>query len=761
MTWDKWVLLGIGAVVLVLGLVLLITGLIRKKKLITGKILPILVAVIGAVLVIVPLVQANAKAKEVARYNYAACRLLELDDYQKGREAAEAAYSVQENSASAQLIAISLAAQERYALAADTAGQYLGIFGGSDFTKIQDLCTQAEAGASIDAELSLMQTRIKDSLKLSKSDKEKAESIVNVQHSVSIGQWSAEMEENLEALSNSSDSYSLRTAAQLAGQNGDMWQAYELMEKAATQDDTFAAKAALAQMAAAGYSSDDVGRTDSQAEKYQQQISDKYLEMQELQAELSLEESERKIESLNNKIEKLEEEIASLQYELQQLPVKRAILYMQASKPQQRDMSAYRLSMAMLYYRLGDVVTAREYLTEILTNLEEARDGGFLWAEIRHLMQAYEDSLNASFSQDESETASQNRSPDAAAEELIAALTGGLINGNVYPAIPVDNPEAIDQETLSFTQFLLETVAKVRSGLNISGVDASAHPEIAIQFSISEVKEDGSDYEKSDITLYKNGQELKDFTLEKLEETEQSTSICIVFDHSGSMDGSRIEEARSAVSSFVQASAGAQIGLVAFDDSAEILCPVTDSTGQVQKQVDALYADGGTYIGGGLRAGMEALSGHTGQRIIVLLSDGEDGGSPEEMEQIIGELAAQGIAVYAIGIGGADSAYLNNICTKTGGSFLRSEEGSAALSAAYRTIGNFISGGYVIRFTLTDEDDPFKLKVKLVLDNGLYDEQEFDLGVSPEEIAAEEKLPPYWDYYRQRGGSMEGAVTVE
>ena len=205
---------------------------------------------------------------------------------------------------------------------------------------------------------------------------------------------------------------------------------------------------------------------------------------------------------------------------------------------------------------------------------------------------------------------------------------------------------------------------------------------------------------------------------------------------------------------------GTKVGLVAFDDQAEILSPVTESQGVVQRQVDALTADGGTYIGGGLKAAMEALSGVSGSRVIVLLSDGEDGGSPEEMDTIVSQLASQGIAVYAIGIASADSAYLNDICTRTGGAFIRAEE-SGNLASAYQTVGSFVSGSYLLRFTADEGEDPYHMLLRLVLDNGMYDQAEFDLGVTPEEIAAEDLLGPSSNFFQQTGGSRKGEIGDE
>ena len=232
------------------------------------------------------------------------------------------------------------------------------------------------------------------------------------------------------------------------------------------------------------------------------------------------------------------------------------------------------------------------------------------------------------------------------------------------------------------------------------------------------------------------------------------SNVCLVVDHSGSMTGTNLEQAQRAVSSFIQ-TAGSKMktGLVAFDDVAEMLCPMTESTGMVQRAVDNLTADGGTHIANGLVSAMNALQNQSGNRVIILLSDGEDSEeSANQMDSVINQLTQQGIVVYAVGFDFADSAYLSRICGATGGKFLRSES-SEDLGSVYQTIEKFLSQDYVIRFTVSEEAAAYDRNIHVSIENGVFDERDYFVGVSPEKIEEEANLPPQSDLFQQTGGS--------
>jgi Ca-activated chloride channel family protein len=106
-------------------------------------------------------------------------------------------------------------------------------------------------------------------------------------------------------------------------------------------------------------------------------------------------------------------------------------------------------------------------------------------------------------------------------------------------------------------------------------------------------------------------------------------NLCIILDHSGSMNGRPLETVKQAAIGLVDRLApGDRISVVAFDHRAKVLVPnqVIENPENIKKQINRLSADGGTAIDEGLKLGIEELA--KGKRETVsqafLLTDGEN-----------------------------------------------------------------------------------------------------------------------------------------
>ena len=106
-------------------------------------------------------------------------------------------------------------------------------------------------------------------------------------------------------------------------------------------------------------------------------------------------------------------------------------------------------------------------------------------------------------------------------------------------------------------------------------------------------------------------------------------NLCLVLDHSGSMNGKPLEIVKKAAISLVdRLKGGDRLSIVAFDHRAKILVPnqVLENPEKIKKQINRLAADGGTAIDEGLRLGIEELAKGKQETIsqIFLLTDGEN-----------------------------------------------------------------------------------------------------------------------------------------
>ena len=172
------------------------------------------------------------------------------------------------------------------------------------------------------------------------------------------------------------------------------------------------------------------------------------------------------------------------------------------------------------------------------------------------------------------------------------------------------------------------------------------------------------------------------------------------------MQGVRISESRNAIRSCIQQmNDDVRFSYITFDNTAKLQCGLTDAHALVMSLVDRARAQGGTNIAAGLSKAIESLLPAGGTRVVILLSDGQDGSAKAKMDAVLSDAAAQNIVVYTIGLRGCDVDYLRMIADRTGGQFAMVSDVSL-LESTYTEIQNVITHGYLITYQVSgDEED--------------------------------------------------------
>ncbi|MDZ8050976.1 MAG: vWA domain-containing protein [Aulosira sp. ZfuVER01] len=106
-------------------------------------------------------------------------------------------------------------------------------------------------------------------------------------------------------------------------------------------------------------------------------------------------------------------------------------------------------------------------------------------------------------------------------------------------------------------------------------------------------------------------------------------NLCLILDHSGSMNGRPLETVKQAANRLVdRLNPGDRLTVVVFDHRAKVLVPnqVIEDREHIKKQINRLSADGGTAIDEGLRLGIEELAKGKKDTVsqVFLLTDGEN-----------------------------------------------------------------------------------------------------------------------------------------
>ena len=134
-------------------------------------------------------------------------------------------------------------------------------------------------------------------------------------------------------------------------------------------------------------------------------------------------------------------------------------------------------------------------------------------------------------------------------------------------------------------------------------------------------------------------------------------NLCLVLDHSGSMNGRPLETVKQAACEIVDnLSAGDRLSVVTFDHRAKVLVSnqVVDNPAAVKAEITQLKASGGTCIDDGMKVGIEELVKGKQDTIsqVFLLTDGENEHGDDERCLKLAELAASyNITLNSLGFG--------------------------------------------------------------------------------------------------------------
>lgn len=106
-------------------------------------------------------------------------------------------------------------------------------------------------------------------------------------------------------------------------------------------------------------------------------------------------------------------------------------------------------------------------------------------------------------------------------------------------------------------------------------------------------------------------------------------NLCLILDHSGSMNGRPLETVKEAANRLVdRLNPGDRLSVVVFDHRAKVLIPnqAIEDPEHIKRQINRLTADGGTSIDEGLRLGIEELAKGKKETVsqAFLLTDGEN-----------------------------------------------------------------------------------------------------------------------------------------
>lgn len=720
-----------------------------KKNKLTKFIIGIIAAVLvfAAAILITSFVRSHKTETLVQQQNYVASKLLELGDYEQGRILAARCDQMKENDISRQLLVLAAGFQSDYETGIRYAEGYLAKKSDARLSEAKKVLEEF-----LTSEAALEESTYYEQYEqLKTSTREKLLGLLlQVQNSIDVKKNSANIQAMLDMMS--AQSISSETLAELekdnsmlsqkvqavyAIQTGDFTKALDKATKAFNSNKTFENRALLANIIAKqGAYLDDQNSKISKLREEQYELQNK---LNELNVKYQETASEAEKLKLTNQMEELESQIQTKEDTIESEPVRRAINFIETTTPvTERDTVAYKIELAQLYYQAKEDEKAKDLLVEVIK--ETADD------TIEPTAMLMEDFVT--FYQ------MKNGQIDKPAYFDMENITIDVIWNRIAELLNfIDNGYYYYGTGDNFYQFMLEVLDALYNGLIIREIDATDFPVVRVTVNVAMELEEK--LKKSNFSIMEMNSSIRDFQIldESEIETDEEMSVVLVVDRSGSMAGAPLEDTKKAVSNFVKSVEDSiRIGLVAFDDSAEVIAPISDNRTPILQGINSIYDRGGTSIYLGLQQAGVELEGESGKKIVILLSDGADGDA-SRIDAVLENLKRKNIYVYTIGFGGADTEYLSYIATSCGGKFIQADS-SEVLGEIYSAIGEYMVNDYIIQFTVVMDPDNYSRVVNVSVDvNDAFAEREYHVGVPYEDIENETGETPLADYFWQIGGS--------
>ncbi len=186
-------------------------------------------------------------------------------------------------------------------------------------------------------------------------------------------------------------------------------------------------------------------------------------------------------------------------------------------------------------------------------------------------------------------------------------------------------------------------------------------------------------------------------------------SFVLVFDVSGSMDGSRLSDAKDAANQFVSnANPNDRGALVIFSSggSERIVMAsdwvATDSNNNnvydITEAINGLDTRGSTAVYDGTAKGIENLSQEPSPKAVIVFTDGDTNDDESySMNDVIVRANNEGVPLYTIGLG-IDPQNLKDMASATGGAYYYAPT-AQDMAVIYNDIGKNVRNQYTIGYT--------------------------------------------------------------
>jgi VWFA-related protein len=247
----------------------------------------------------------------------------------------------------------------------------------------------------------------------------------------------------------------------------------------------------------------------------------------------------------------------------------------------------------------------------------------------------------------------------------------------------------------------------------------------------------------SDFTVTEDGTVERLTSVQQLNSTGTPISTVLVIDRSGSMDGSKMTDAKVAATEFVSNYGPGDEGeIVSFAYSARIDERWTRNTTDLTEAIGQIYSNGGTALYDATYLGVEEADTRSGRSAVIVLTDGQNSdGIYRTPDAAIALAQERGISIYTIGLGSnVEDDQLERMSNETGGEYYFAPS-SENLTEIYNSIRQQITSEYLLTYsTHNPAADGTNRTVSVTVTDGT------NSGTDDRTYKAPESTPPVADF---------------
>ncbi len=290
---------------------------------------------------------------------------------------------------------------------------------------------------------------------------------------------------------------------------------------------------------------------------------------------------------------------------------------------------------------------------------------------------------------------------------------------------------------------------------------ASAQDAVNLDLLATELEEDGATrltlavtgdvgddpLDAGHFTVTENGQQIDGLDVEALteEDEREPATVMILFDVSGSAAGEPIEAARDAAIDLVEelVPEGVEMGLAPFATDAELITGPTDDLDVLTAALDDLEAGGSTALYDAIVLGAEQLEDVTGQRSLVLFTDGADTSSDATLEEAVAASAGADAPITNVALltDDQDPEVLDALAEETEGRLLEVAD-VGGLSDAFLEVAQSFTNQYVVTYEHDDLAPELDLQVAVEVDGASAEQRGVVINQRVEQVETGESSLP-------------------